>query len=58
MSKYSLKEKSFFEIIQEENFKNFINMKNERVKKYKAGCPAICLERNKNYYSKDPLLHE
>lgn len=45
-------------MIKEECFNKFIDMKNERIKKYKTGCPAICLERNNTYYSKDPLLQE
>ena len=58
ISRGTLKEKSFLEIIKEESFKDFINMKNKRIEKYKTGCPAICLERNKSYFSKDPLLQE
>lgn len=58
ISKNSLKEKSFLEIVKEDNFKKFNNMKNERKEKYKTGCPAICFERNNTYFSKDPLLLE
>lgn len=58
ISNDSLKEKSFLDIIKGENFEKFNNMKKERKEKYKTGCPAICLERNNTYFSKDPLLKE
>lgn len=54
----SLKDMSFNEIIKEENIQVFNKLKYKRMKEYKAGCPAICLERNGTYFSKDPLLLE
>lgn len=56
--KLNLKKNTFFEIINSDEIKKFNKMKYERNKKYKTGCPAICKERNKTYFSKDPLLDE
>ena len=55
-SKKSLKNTSFEEIINSNEIQEFNKLKYERMKKYKTGCPAICLERNGTYFSKDPLL--
>lgn len=55
-SKKSLKNTSFEEIINSNEIQEFNKLKDERMKKYKTGCPAICLERNGTYFSKDPLL--
>lgn len=55
-SKKCLKEVSFEEIINSKEIQEFNKLKYERMKKYKTGCPAICLERNGTYFSKDPLL--
>lgn len=55
-SHQTLKDVSFGEIIQSEEIKKFNQMKKQRSKIYKTGCPAICKERNNTYFSKDPLL--
>lgn len=57
-SNYSLKEKSFLEIITSDKIQEFNKMKEQRQKIYSSGCPAICKERNNSYFSKDPLLLE
>ncbi len=57
-SKMSLKDHSFEEIIKCNEINEFNKMKRNRNKDYKSGCPAICLERNGSYNSKDPLLKE
>ena len=58
VSEKSLKNTSFFEIIKCSEITEFNKIKHKRNEKYKTGCPAICFERNKTYYSKDPLLKE
>ena len=55
-TKKSLKDTSFLEIIQENEIKAFIGLKQKRHELFGAGCPAICMERNKTYFSQDPLL--
>ena len=55
-SKKSLKNVSFEEIINSKELQEFIKIKNARLEKYGTGCPAICMERNGTYFSKDPLL--
>lgn len=55
-SSISLKDFSFEEVIDCEEIKNFNKMKKKRFEMYNSGCPAICLERNGDYFSQDPLL--
>ena len=54
----SLKDISFNELIQCKEIQKFNEMKKQRNKLYRTGCPAICKERNNTYFSKDPLLEE
>ena len=55
-SRNSLKDLSFEKIIKSNEIQKFNKLKYERMKKYKTGCLAICLERNGTYFSRDPLL--
>lgn len=55
-SKKNLKQASFEDIISSKEIKKFNKIKKARMKECKTGCPAICLERNNTYFSKDPLL--
>ena len=55
-SKKSLKNVSFEEIINSKELQEFNKIKNARLEKHGTGCPAICMERNGTYFSKDPLL--
>jgi len=52
----NLKESSFAEIVKCEEFTKWQQLVKDRQEKYGAGCPAICLERNKSYFSFDPLM--
>lgn len=55
-SMQNLKENSFAEIVQCKEFTKWQLLVKDRQEKYGAGCPAICLERNKSYFSIDPLM--
>lgn len=57
-SRKCLKDSNFKDIIKEDTIQHFNKMKKARYDIYKTGCPAICKERNKTYFSKDPLLKE
>lgn len=56
ISSDTLIDKSLQDIIASTPFQKWKQMVNDRQEQYGAGCPAICLERNKTYYSTDPLL--
>lgn len=55
-SRKCLKDTDFKDVIKEDTIQHFNKMKKARYDIYKTGCPAICKERNKTYFSKDPLL--
>ena len=57
-SRKCLKDTDFKDVIKEDTIQHFNKMKKTRYDIYKTGCPAICKERNKTYFSKDPLLKE
>lgn len=52
----NLKNKSLKELLQEESFKRWNQIIDQRCRECHSGCPAICFERTGNYYSEDPLL--
>jgi len=56
LTKGSIIETSFKELIKSNNIQNFIKEEEKRCKEYGPGCPAVCYIENGNFYSMDPLL--
>ena len=56
ITKDSLMNSSLNDLLESSTFKNWEKFVNDRAKKCKAGCPAICLERTGDYCSEDPLV--
>lgn len=54
----TLKETSLSTLLTSNEFNLWHDILNERAQKCKAGCPAICYERNGSYNTEDPLLLE
>ena len=58
ISSDSLIDKTLQDIIASALFQKWRQLVVDRQEQFGAGCPAICLERNKTYYSIDPLLSQ
>ncbi len=46
----------FSELLNDRAIIEFKKIKEERYKQFGPGCPAVCMIKNGNFYSKDPLL--